>query len=162
MKKTWIMLIAIALAAGLLGLAGCATTGTMTTSQDEFAGMVKATWAEYGGALVAGDANRWMALWDVNGVQLPPDSPMVMSTEDLRAGITAGLAAGKFKSMDIRITRTYVDHELGYATGNYTYTYVSNDGATTVKYDGKYQTILRRQPDGSWKIFRDCFNSNVP
>ena len=162
MKKIRIILIAAAVAAALLGLAGCATTGTMTTSQDEFAGMVRATWAEYSGSLVAGDASRWMALWDVNGVQLPPDSPMVMSTEDLGAGMTAGLAAGRFKSMDIRITKTYGDHELGYATGNYTYTFVSNDGKTTVNMDGKYQTIFRRQPDGSWKIFRDCFNSNVP
>ena len=26
--------------------------------------------------------------------------------------------------------------------------------------DGKYLTIFKRQPDGSWKAYRDCFNSN--
>ncbi|MCB0095597.1 MAG: ester cyclase, partial [Caldilineaceae bacterium] len=28
--------------------------------------------------------------------------------------------------------------------------------------DGKYMSILQRQPDGSWKLYRDIFNSNVP
>ena len=27
---------------------------------------------------------------------------------------------------------------------------------------GKYLTILKKQTDGSWKIYRDCFNSDVP
>jgi ketosteroid isomerase-like protein len=163
MKKMRIILITAVLAAGLLMLAGCASTGAAApTSQDDFTAMVKATWVQYSGSLVAGDANRWMSLWDVNGVQLPPDSPMVMSTEDLRAGITGTLAAVSFKSMDIKLTKAWVDHELGWATGNYSYTFVTADGKTTVSYDGKYQTIFRRQTDGSWKIFRDCFNSNVP
>jgi ketosteroid isomerase-like protein len=161
MKTIRIVLITATLAAGLLVLAGCATTGAMAaTSQDDFTAMVKTAFAQYSGSLVAGDANRWMSLWDVNGVQLPPDSPMVMSTEDLRAGMTATLEAAHFKAMDIKLTKAWVDHELGFATGNYTYTLVTSDG-TTVNYDGKYQTIFRRQPDGSWKIFRDCFNSNL-
>jgi ketosteroid isomerase-like protein len=29
-------------------------------------------------------------------------------------------------------------------------------------FDGKFLTVFKRQPDGSWKIYRDCFNSNVP
>lgn len=27
---------------------------------------------------------------------------------------------------------------------------------------GKYLTVFRKQADGSWKIFRDCFNLDVP
>ena len=163
MKKIRIVLITAALAAGLFVLAGCASTGaTAPTSQADFNAIVKALFAQYSGSLVAGDASRWMSLWDVNGVQLPPDEPMVTSTEDLREGITAGLAGVSFKAMDIKLTKAWVDHEFGWATGNYSYTFVTADGKTSGSYDGKYQTIFRRQPDGSWKIFRDCFNSNVP
>ncbi len=162
MKKIRIVLITTTLVAGLLVLAGCASMGaTAPTSQEDFTAIVKAAFAQYSGSLVAGDANRWMSVWDVNGVQLPPDSPMVTSTEDLRANIAATLSAVHFTAMDIKLTKAWADHELGFATGNYSYTLVTADG-TTVNYDGKYQTIFRRQPDGSWKIFRDCFNSNVP
>ena len=161
MKKIRIILIVAGLVVGLLGLGACRGSGPAATSQEDFSTMVSAAFAQYSGSLLAGDAARWIALWDVNGVQLPPDSPMVTCTEDLRNGLAQGFAYGGFKSMEIKITKTFVDHDFGYATGNYTYEWVSKDGKTRENYDGKYQTIFRRQADGSWKIFRDCFNSNV-
>ncbi|MEZ4715137.1 MAG: DUF4440 domain-containing protein [Caldilineaceae bacterium] len=35
-------------------------------------------------------------------------------------------------------------------------------GGDDVYIDGKYMSVLMRQPDGSWKLYRDIFNSNVP
>jgi ketosteroid isomerase-like protein len=42
------------------------------------------------------------------------------------------------------------------------YTFVPRSGGGELKGDGKYETIFKRQADGTWKIFRDCFNSNLP
>ncbi len=39
---------------------------------------------------------------------------------------------------------------------------LAKEGGEAVTVDGKYMTILQRQPDGSWKIHRDIVNSNVP
>jgi uncharacterized protein (TIGR02246 family) len=39
---------------------------------------------------------------------------------------------------------------------------IPKDGSEEIPIDGKYMTLLKRQPDGSWKIHRDIFNSNVP
>ena len=61
-------------------------------------------WRRYAASLNAGDISSWMELWTDDGVQMPPDEPVV---------------------------------------------------------DGKYLTILKKQPDGSWKIHRGAFNSNV-
>jgi ketosteroid isomerase-like protein len=36
------------------------------------------------------------------------------------------------------------------------------DGGEPIPYDGKFLTIFKRQSDGSWKIHRDIYNSNVP
>lgn len=163
MKKIRIVLIAAVLAAGLFVLAGCATTGAVApTSQEEFAAAVKAAWADYGGAALAYDAERYMNLWEVNAMQFGADAPAI-NTEDMRASLAAnaGGAVLKWKSFDIKITKTWVDHELGWATGNYTWSATTPDG-TSLSFDGKYQTVFRRQPDGRWKILLDCWNSNTP
>jgi ketosteroid isomerase-like protein len=28
--------------------------------------------------------------------------------------------------------------------------------------DGKFMSVLKKQSDGRWLLFRDCFNSNIP
>jgi ketosteroid isomerase-like protein len=38
--------------------------------------------------------------------------------------------------------------------------YIATFGETTDK--GKYVTIWRKQPDGSWKVVEDMFNSDIP
>ena len=35
-----------------------------------------------------------------------------------------------------------------------------SDGSEPWKLDAKYLSIFERQPDGSWKLIRDAFNSN--
>ena len=48
------------------------------------------------------------------------------------------------------------------ARGTYAATVTPKDGSEEIFIDGKYMTLLKRQPDGSWKIFRDIYNSNMP
>jgi ketosteroid isomerase-like protein len=55
-----------------------------------------------------------------------------------------------------------VSGNLGFARCTYTLSMVPKAGGETIEYDGKALTILEKQADGSWKIARDCFNSNVP
>jgi ketosteroid isomerase-like protein len=35
-------------------------------------------------------------------------------------------------------------------------------GGPEAAINGKYLTVFKKQSDGSWKIYRDCFNSNTP
>jgi ketosteroid isomerase-like protein len=144
----------------LLLAAGCATTGK--ADPDDFAAIVKSTWDKYSAYMTAGDAEGWIALWDEEGVQLPPGKPMVVGKPAIKEAIQAGYAANKWETFEIQISGTFVDHEYGFVYGNYRYTVTPRTGGPRVLGDGKYETIYRRQADGSWKIFRDCFNSNKP
>ncbi len=49
-----------------------------------------------------------------------------------------------------------------YSRGVYTQDMKAKSTGKIIHVDGKFLTILKQQDDGSWKIFRDCFNSNVP
>ncbi|MBE3064794.1 MAG: hypothetical protein IMZ69_07215, partial [Spirochaetes bacterium] len=49
-----------------------------------------------------------------------------------------------------------------YSRGVYTQDLKNKSSGQVVHVDGKFLTIFKLQQDSSWKIFRDCFNSNVP
>ena len=49
-----------------------------------------------------------------------------------------------------------------YSRGTFTQDLTAKATGQTVHVDGKFLTIFRKQPSGAWKIYRDCFNSNVP
>jgi len=50
--------------------------------------------------------------------------------------------------------------DLGYTLGTYELT-VEQEGVPAVTV-GKYVTLWKKQPDGSWKVAVDCFNADAP
>ena len=50
--------------------------------------------------------------------------------------------------------------DFGYVRGTYSCLMIPWASGDTTRFGGKVLSILRRQSDGSWKIYRDCFNSN--
>jgi len=45
---------------------------------------------------------------------------------------------------------------------NFTATMTPKAGGEPIFTDGKALTLYKRQADGSWKLYWDCWNSNVP
>ena len=121
---------------------------------------VEDIWKEYSASLNAGDLERWLSLWTDDGVQMPPDEPPVVGKDRIRVRNQGFLDRFTF---DMSIT----NHEVGaagdwaYARGVFKATLTPKQEGDPILIDGKYMTILRRQSDGSWKIHRDIFNSNV-
>ena len=117
-------------------------------------------WTRYASSLNSGDLDSWLSLWTEEGVQLPPGEPPVVGKDRIRARNGAVLAKFTF---NMRITNEEVSaaDDWAFARGSYTATLTAKEGGQTVPIDGKYMTILKRQSDGSWKIYRDMFNSNV-
>lgn len=109
----------------------------------------------------AGDFDGWISLWADNGIQMPPDTPARIGKEQIRAGMKPAFDQFILK-MSITNEELRVSGDLGFARGTYTEFMTPKAGGETIEYDGKYLTILERQADGSWKVARDCFNSNTP
>lgn len=122
---------------------------------------VNQVWDQYISSLNAGDIDRYMALWADDGIQLPPDAPPVTSMETLRAGLQRKMDRVTF-DFDINNEEVNVSDDMAVARGTYGATVTPKDGSEPITIDGKYMTLLKRQPDGTWKIYRDIFNSNVP
>jgi uncharacterized protein (TIGR02246 family) len=144
-------------------LASIALLGCASQARDDRAGTT-ATFEqmlkEFSASLSAGDADRWLALWAEDGVQLPPDEPPVEGKTAIAAKMRGLLNRFKF-DMTIQNMETHSTGDWGFVRGRYQATLTPKQGGVAIPIDGKYLTVLNRQSDGSWKIYRDIFNSNI-
>jgi uncharacterized protein (TIGR02246 family) len=145
--------------AATLVLTGCATMGG--SNQDAFHAVVEDTWEKYSAAINAGDADAWITLWDENGVQMPPDTPWRIGKQAIDAANRPGFS-DPIEDFIIYLDETVAAGGYGYARGTYSFVIPASADSPRLQFEGKYLTIYKRQPDGSWKIYRDCFNFNGP
>lgn len=161
--RTAHQLATLSLLAVLFLLAACAPdeAGEGTRGQD-VTGAVEGIWDEYASSLMDGDIDRWLSLWTEDGIQMPPDEPPVVGKERIRERNQAVADQFTFDDMEIQNAEVASAGDWAYARGTYTATLLPRGEGIPIRVDGKYMSILRRQPDGSWRIHRDIFNSNVP
>lgn len=149
-----------------LAAAGGTTARSQATTYDKEAAAIQQVMDAYTADIDAGDLDAWMALWAPGGVQMPPGTPMRSGLKAIRAGMAPGLTRLN-DEIHINVMEETVVGNLGYARGTYTLVATprmdrrGEAGGVSIV-DGKFLTVLRQQPDGSWKIYRDIFNSNVP
>lgn len=118
---------------------------------------IRDLWGTYAEARVAGDADTWLALWDDGGMQMPPGTP-ALGVDVLRARVPEAFAAGGVNTMRIDPQEIEISGDWAYARGVYDSDRLMDGAEVTIS--GKFLTILRRQDDGSWRIYRDIFNGN--
>jgi len=117
----------------------------------------------YAVALNTGDLELWLSLHTDDIVKMPPNAPATFGQEQLRAKMEPAFDNFTFE-MAIYPEETQVDGDLGYSWCTYTVSMTPKAGGETIisEPDGKALGIYKRQPDGSWKLSHDCYNSNVP
>ena len=160
MKEKSLLQSTICIVSGvMLSLAGCSSQER--GDLEAVTAAVNNIWNQYSSSLNSGDLDRWMSLWTEGGVQMPPGEPPVIGKDQIRARNKGVLDQFTF---NVRITNEEVGvaRDWAFARGTYRATLTPKEGGEATVVDGKYMTILQRQPDGSWKIHRDIFNSNVP
>ena len=110
--------------------------------------------------IVAGDVDGWIALWDENGINMPPKTAALHGKPAIRGVFAETHLSVNFKEFTFDNEEVQAFGDFGFARGRYFVTVMAE--GKIVLGEGKYLTIFRRQPDGSWKIYRDCFNSSPP
>jgi uncharacterized protein (TIGR02246 family) len=147
------------LAAALMAVIGCTSMGGAQIKADEAA--LVAMGDKYVENVNSGDVDKYMTAWAENGIQMPPDAPAVFGKDNIKLAMIP-VFDNFYTKMSINTEETKVAGDWGYARGTYLFDLTPKAGGDPVHVDGKFLTIYERQPDGSWLITRDCFNSNVP
>ncbi len=145
----------------LLLLCGCSGTSRENVSNPLTQAQVQEFFDRYSDLWMAPDIDGWLALWVNNDriVQMPPGEPRVVGMDALRERNSRAIEAASYQvsinNLDVRTSG-----DLAFASGVYTMDIAPSDGSEPWKLDAKYLSIFERQPDGSWKLIRDAFNSN--
>ena len=119
---------------------------------------VKNVLKEYARRCNDGDLDRWLGLWAATGVQMPPDAPARVGTDEIRAGMKP-----VFDTMDLHIVIHHIDEALidgdrGLTRCTYSLSATPKGGGDAVQVmpDGKALTLYEKHDGGEWKITHDC------
>lgn len=135
------------------------TEGKETTPSFDLAAAktgIEATNAEFGDFIAKGDSVGIASLYTSDAKVMGGNMPAVSGRAAIQSTF-AGLLSMGIGSGKLTTTEVWGINDLVAEEGTYTLT--SKDGAEMDK--GKY-IVLWKMEDGKWKLFRDCFNSDLP
>jgi uncharacterized protein (TIGR02246 family) len=116
--------------------------------------------ATYTAAVEAEDMETWQTLRTSDMIAFPPDAPPFVGLETLRSW-----AEGTFATTSTTFTAqpedVLVAGDLATVRASYTQIVTPNDG-DAMELSGTWLMVLRKQPDGSWKVWRDMWSVVAP
>ena len=122
---------------------------------------VTRTTAELLAAVNTSNADRCSAVWAADGVLMPPHHPSVQGHEAIVQYFRSLFSRSKFR---FAFTSSHVHLAGDTALERVTYiaTIWPGDDAPPIEDVGKGLHVYRRQPNGSWKLTYDIWNSDQP
>ena len=130
-----------------------------TREADEKA--IRALTKEYAAAFNAGDVARLLACYTEDAVRMPPAAPAYTG----RAAFEEGFRA-KFEQFSYQLGWPTEEVVVADGWAFHQRTYISRltpvAGGEVIEGSGKAIAILQKQPDNSWKIAREIWNSDSP
>jgi len=109
--------------------------------------------------IVAKDWAGWAGDFTEDGVILQPNGEPIVGRAAIKAWAEAFPPMTEFKS---GATEVVGNGDLAYVQGTYAMVIAPPGAPAPISDHGKYIAVMRKQADGSWKIVRDIWNSNVP
>jgi uncharacterized protein (TIGR02246 family) len=124
---------------------------------------IEAENAKFTAAMEAGDAATAVAIYGPEAVVMMPASPAMRGEAAIREGLGGWLSAETVNDFTLTTGDVMVADDLAIETGTYTMTTTPKAGGAAKKTDqGKYLTVWKKQPDGTWKLIRDIANTDLP
>lgn len=156
MKRTKIIPLALVL------ILGCATIASAQKKESRSAATLRAADAQWQRAFSANDLKRSVDFCAADGSVMAPNAPIATGKPAITQLFSTFFSWPDFKiswnATDVEVARS---GELGYTTGLYELSFKDPSGKV-INDNGKYVTVWKKQADGSWKVLRDIFNSNLP
>lgn len=113
-------------------------------------------------AAKAKDLDQYVSFYADDAVLLWPRAPMITGRDAIREFMRVFLSMPDF-SLSFETAQVKVSQ-----AGDFAYTYGTNKvtlvdaNGKKMKDSGKYLTVYRKQPDGTWKVMADMGNSDLP
>lgn len=109
----------------------------------------------------AGNAAEVANLYTDDAIVMAPHEPAVEGRQAILASLQAFFQNNTVKPT-LTAQETQIAGDWAYERGTFSWTVTPKAGGKPIEDSGKYLVILKRLPDGSWKVHRDMDNSNNP
>jgi ketosteroid isomerase-like protein len=109
---------------------------------------------QFGRLMAAGDSAGLVAMYHSEAMVYPPNMPS--GNRNVMGSIVKMLPGMGIKTATLRSTEVVGDENMLVETGSFE----MGDGSKTVD-KGKYMVVWK-QEDGTWKMYRDMWNSDAP
>jgi len=123
-------------------------------------GAIRAVYDTYMDSINNLNADQWLAIWDDEGIKMDPDTKAIEGKPAITAAVKARFSSFSAMAMEISVTEIVVSGDYAFARGTFHRSITVKAGSAPLLFDGKFVSVLHRQDDGSWKLFRDIYNSN--
>jgi uncharacterized protein (TIGR02246 family) len=130
------------------------TIGALSTVDQAAIRAVSDRWAQL---LLAQDFDSLVRLYTEDAVFMPPHQPAMHGRTAIRSWMASFPRISRFS-----LTVDQIDGraDVAYVRGAYSMTLHPEGASGSIDDVGKYVEIRRRQPDGSWLLATDIFNSD--
>lgn len=146
------------LAAILILVAGC---GPKTNAPGDVAA-IKAMTSAWTQASNAGDATALAELYADNAVRIKENAPSDVGKDAILSGLRTYYDMYSAKEADV-VEDAQVVGDFAFARGTYANKATPKvPGVAVIDDKGKWVSIYRRQPGGSWKMVADIWNTDLP
>ncbi|MGZ8295315.1 MAG: YybH family protein [Telluria sp.] len=106
-------------------------------------------------ATQAGDIDAVLSLMTEDVVFMSPGQPPMVGREAFARGLNKVLAEGEMESTS-EVEEVVVCGDLAYCRTKLAVTIISKHGKLPILRSGETLTILRKGPDGQWRVTRDA------
>jgi uncharacterized protein (TIGR02246 family) len=117
--------------------------------------------AELLAAVNASDADRYSAVWAADGVLMPPHHPSVQGHDAIVQYFRNLFSRSRFR-FTFTSSHIHLAGDTALERVTYTVTIWPQDDAPLIEDTGKGLHVYGRQPNGSWKLSHDIWNSDQP
>ena len=123
---------------------------------------IQGTMDEYSAAVLEGNLERWISVWQEDGVRMPANEPQAVGIEQIKASVAPGFELFNTDTFNINMEEIQVLGDEAYARGVFNYAMTPKEGEGRIESSGKFLTLFEKQENGSWKIAVDSFSGNAP
>jgi uncharacterized protein (TIGR02246 family) len=127
---------------------------------DEDVAQIESVVSSISQAALAGDWDAVVELFTEDAVLMPPNSPVIRGSAALKSMIESFNPNFTAHSIELREIDGYGD--IAYAWANYTETFTVEGVPEPIEEVAKLMFVFRKQPDGSWAVAAEIWNSDLP
>jgi uncharacterized protein (TIGR02246 family) len=108
-----------------------------------------------------GDFAALAAMYDTAAVVLAPNAPPMRGRQNIEA-LWSGARQQGFKTVNLVVNSVELIGNHAIELGSYTLVIQPPGQSGEMTDRGKYIVVWKRQADGTWKLYRDAFNTSMP